>query len=63
MQITTIKVQGPEGEVEIARTPEGAKVMAGERLVCTIRRGEDRTHRWAEIQPKWVVLYCAAHHW
>jgi hypothetical protein len=48
MFIKTVVVEGVEGDVEIARTDEGALVTAGNRVLCAMRRDEPREARHAK---------------
>jgi phosphoribosylamine-glycine ligase len=46
MFIKQITIEGVEGDVEIAHTDEGALVTAGNRVLCAVRRDEDREKRF-----------------
>ena len=46
MFIKTMTIEGVEGDVEIARTDDGALVTSGNRILCEVRRNEDREARY-----------------
>ncbi len=48
MFIKAVVIEGVQGDVEIARTDEGALVTAGDRVLCAMRRDEDREARYAK---------------
>ncbi|CAG0972527.1 hypothetical protein PHYC_01327 [Phycisphaerales bacterium] len=48
MFIKSIVIEGVEENVEIARTDAGALVTAGNRVLCEMRRDEDREARYAK---------------
>jgi len=48
MFIKSIVIEGVEGDVEIAHTDAGALVTAGNRVLCEMRRDEDREARYAK---------------
>lgn len=50
MFIKTIVLDGVEGDVEISRLDGGALVTAGNRVVCEMRRDEDREARIAKAR-------------
>lgn len=50
MFIKSIVIEGVEGDVEIAHTDAGALVTAGNRVLCEMRRDEDREARYAKAR-------------
>ena len=46
MFIKSIVIEGVEENVEIAHTDAGALVTAGNRVICEVRRDEDRESRY-----------------
>jgi hypothetical protein len=48
MFIKTIVIEGVEGDIEIARTGHGALVTMGDRVICEVRRDEDREVRFSK---------------
>ena len=46
MQIKSITIEGIDGDVEIAHTDHGALITCGDRVICEVRRDEDREQRF-----------------
>jgi len=49
MFIKSIVIEGADGDVEIARTDAGALVTTGDRVLCEVRKDEDREARYAKV--------------
>ncbi len=47
MFIKAMVIEGVEGDVEIARTEEGALVTLGNEILCDFKRDESREQRYA----------------
>jgi hypothetical protein len=60
MRINTMTIQGDGGTIEIARTDAGALVTAGDRVVCEVRRNEDREARYAKARDAAAAVYGVA---
>jgi len=48
MFIKQITIEGVEGDVEILHTDDGALVTSGNKILCEVRRDEDREARYAK---------------
>jgi hypothetical protein len=46
MFIKQMTIEGVEGDIEIARTDDGALVTSGNRMLCEVLRREDREKRF-----------------
>ncbi len=47
MFIRRMVIEGVGGDVEVAHVDEGARITAGDRVVCELRRTDNDDTRWA----------------
>ncbi|MCC6909435.1 MAG: hypothetical protein IT430_15955 [Phycisphaerales bacterium] len=59
MLITGMTIRGEGGEVEIARTDDGALITAGGRVICEVGRRESDEARFAKVQKVALAIYGA----
>lgn len=57
MNITSMTIRGENGQVEIARTDDGALVTTGDRVICEVRRDENDDARCAKAVEVAKVVY------
>ncbi len=57
MFIKSIVIEGATGDLEIARTEDGALVTVGAKVICEVQRREGREARFAKATLATAAIY------